>query len=68
MAATMTKIPAAISSGRRFSSRKLPKKAAPAPRATNIDVKPAMKAAVETATRSGRSPSWSKPTPETKER
>jgi hypothetical protein len=64
----MTKLPAAISSGRRFSSKKLPKNAAPAPKATNMDVKPTMKAAVEAVTRRGRSPNSSKPTPETNER
>ena len=39
-------MPAAIFSGRRFSSRTFPNHAAPAPRATNIAVKPATKAAV----------------------
>jgi hypothetical protein len=67
-AATMMKTPAAISSGRRFASRKFPNHAAPAPSATNIAVKPPTNAEVESATRRGRSPSSSNPTPETKER
>jgi hypothetical protein len=67
-AASRTKTPAKISKVRRFSSRKLPNQAAPAPRATNMAVNPATKAAVQAVTRWGRAPSSSKPIPETKER
>ena len=67
-AARMTKTPATISSGRLLARSASPNHAAPAPRATNITVKPATKAAVERVTVRGRLPSSSKPTPDTKER
>jgi hypothetical protein len=67
-AATMMKTPAAISSGRRLARSAFPNQADPAPKATNMAVKPATNAAVAATTRRGRAPSSSKLTPETNER
>ena len=62
------KIPATISSERRFSSSTVPNQAAPAPKATNVVPKPKTNSAVALVTRRGCAPSSSKPTPETKDR